>query len=277
MECVFMKISLDARLQSIKAGIDSRSKAEHESIQFDSRHQLTDNVITKSNALCRAYYRFNLVEKRVMESIISQLDSRLFNGYQTQDVELKAVDYAKAFAVTEKSAYRELEGALDALLNRVITVKEGNRITKRPLMFRADYYKGEGRLVASFHPELIGHLIGLREKFASYPLIDSVNFKSSYTWRFYELMVSWAQDKRKTGGLLAGWFTIEVKEFRDMMGAPKSFQWIHLKERIIERSQKELLETANIHLTAEYIKKGRKITYIKFEFIEDDQTQLDLN
>ncbi|MBD3768439.1 MAG: replication initiation protein, partial [Gammaproteobacteria bacterium] len=59
-------------------------------------------------------------------------------------------------------------------------------------------------------------------------------------------------------------------------GAPKSFQWVHVKERIIERSQQELLETTNIHLGAQYIKKGRKITHIKFQFIEDEQQQLKL-
>lgn len=267
---------LAATMARMQAKIESAAKAKHDEIQTDSRHELTENVVTKSNALCRAYYRFNLVEKRVMESIIGQLDSRLFNQYQTQDVELKAVDYARAFGVTEKSAYRELEGALDALLHRVITVEQDNRITKRPLMFRADYYKGEGRLVASFHPELIGHLIGLREKFASYPLADAVEFKSSYTWRFYELMVSWAQDKKLTGGLLAGWFTVEVDELRNMMGFPKSQNFGTFRERVIERSQQELLETANIHLGAEYLKKGRKITHIKFQFMEDEQQQLKL-
>lgn len=267
---------LAATMAQMQAKIEAKAKAGHDEVQTDSRHELTENVVTKSNALCRAYYRFNLVEKRVMESIISQLDSRLFNQYQTQDVELKAVDYARAFGVTEKSAYRELEGALDALLHRVITVEQGNRVTKRPLMFKADYYKGEGRLVASFHPELIGHLIGLREKFASYPLVDAVEFKSSYTWRFYELMVSWAQDKKLTNGLLAGWFTVEVDELRNMMGFPKSQNFGTFRKRVIERSQQELLETANIHLGAEYIKKGRKITHVKFQFIEDEQQKLKL-
>lgn len=258
----------------IQAKIEAKEKAVHDANQTDPRHELTENVVSKSNALCRAYYRFNLVEKRVMESIISKLDSKLFNQYQTQNVELTAVDYAKAFGVTEKSAYRELEGALDSLLNRVITVEQGKRITKRPLMFKADYYTGEGRIVASFHPELIGHLIGLRKKFTSYPLADAVRFKSSYTWRFYELMMSWAKDKRQTEGLLAGWFTIEVDELRNMMGFPKIQSFGTFRERVIERSQRELLEKANIHLLAEYVKKGRKITHLNFKFIENKQKGL---
>ena len=268
-------MNIQQKLASIRIGIERKTGKPNLSSE-DERHVLTENSVTKSNALCRAYYRFNIVEKRVMESMISQLDPRAYNQYQTQDVELRAVDYAKAFGVSEKSAYRELESALDALLKRVITVEDAKKVTKRPLMFRADYIKKEGRMVASFHPELLEHLIGLRERFASYPLLEAVSFKSSYTWRFYELMMSWAQDKRKTGGLLAGWFTVDVNEFREMMGFPKSMNFALMRERVIERSQSELLETANIHLSAEYIKRGRKITHIKFEFIEDEQQKLAL-
>jgi len=264
---------MEAKLAAIRAGIERRTEKPNLPAE-DERHELTENSVTKSNALCRAYYRFNIVEKRVMESMISQLDPRAYNQYQTQDVELKAVEYAKAFNVSEKIAYRDLENALDVLLKRVITVEDAKKVTKRPLMFRADYMKKEGRMIASFHPELLEHLIGLRARFASYPLLDAVSFKSSYTWRFYELMMSWTQDKRKTGGLLAGWFTVEVEELRNMMGFPKSQNFGTFRERVIERSQSELLETANIHLSAEYIKRGRKITHIKFEFIEDEQQKL---
>lgn len=262
-----------ARLQ---AKVEANARAENEAIKADERHELIGNVVTKSNALSRAYYRFNIVEKRCMESIISQLDPRFFNEYQTQDIELKAVDYSKAFNIPTNIAYRDLENAMDALIHRVITIIDGGKITKRPLMFKADYIKSEGRIIASFHPELISHLIGLRAKFSSYPLKDTVEFKSSYTWRFYELMVSWAQDKSLTNGLLAGWFTVSVDELREMMGVPKSLNFGMFRERVIERSQRELLEIANIYLNAEYIKRSRKITHIKFEFLEDEQIRLDL-
>lgn len=267
---------LAATMARIQANIERAAKAKHDEIQADSRHELTENKVTKSNALCRAYYRFNLVEKRVMEAMISQLDSRIANAEQLQEVRLSAVEYAKTYGVDSKIAYRDLESAVEKLMHQVLTVSEGSKKIQYTLMSCAKYSEGEGLIVANFNPMITKHLVGLREKFASYPLADAVAFKSSYTWRFYELMVSWAQDKKLTNGLLAGWFTVEVNEFKNMMGAPKSFQLVHVKERIIERSQQELLETANIHLDAEYIKKGRKITHIKFQFIEDEQQQLKL-
>lgn len=271
-----MNGNLAVRMASLRAKIEKQSKDEDKAIQDDSRHEITDNVVTKSNALCRAYYRYGIVSKRCMEAMISQLDSRLANTEKLQEIKLSAVEYAKAYGVDAKIAYRDLEGSVEKLMHEVITIHEKTKKIQYTLMSSAEYSEGEGVITAHFNPLITKHLVGLRSKFASYPLIDAVNFKSSYTWRFYELMVSWAQDKRKTGGLLAGWFTIGVDEFKEMMGAPKSFQWVHVRERIIERSQSELKEIANIFLEAEYIKKGRKITHIKFEFIENDQQILDL-
>lgn len=261
-----------ARLQ---AKIEANARAENEAIKADERHELADNVVTKSNALSRAYYRFNIVEKRCMESLISQLDSRIADQEQLQYLELKAVDYAKAFGVDQKHAYEHLESSVNRLMKHVITIYETN-IKQYTLMSYAEYDKGSGIIKASINPLIAKHLIGLRAKFSSYPLKDAVEFKSSYTWRFYELMVSWAQDKSLTNGLLAGWFTVSVDELREMMGVPKSLNFGMFRERVIERSQKELLETANIYLNAEYIKRSRKITHIKFEFLEDEQIRLDL-
>jgi plasmid replication initiation protein len=265
---------LSAKMASLKLKIEKRTVAGNEVTQSDSRHELTENVVTKSNALCRAYYRYGIVAKRCMEALISQLDSRLADAEQLQEVTLTAVDYAKTYGVDSKIAYRDLESSVEKLMHEVITVFEGSKRIQYTLMSCAVYSEGDGEIVANFNPMITRHLVGLREKFAGYPLREAVEFKSSYTWRFYELMVSWAQDKKLTGGLMAGWFTVEVNDFKEMMGAPDSFQWVHIKERIIERSHEELLKTANIHLSAEYVKKGRKITHIKFEFLEDDQQQL---
>lgn len=270
-----MSNSIAARMASLRAKIEKQTKEDNAEIQADSRHELTENLVTKSNALCRAYYRYSIVSKRCMEAMISQLDSRIAGEEKLQEIRLSAVEYAKAYGVDAKIAYRDLEGSVEKLMHEVITVHEGTKKIQYTLMSRAEYSEGEGEIIAHFNPLITKHLVGLRQKFASYPLIEAVNFKSSYTWRFYELMVSWAQDKRKTGGVLAGWFTIEVDEFRQMMGAPETMNFGMVRERIIERSQLELKESANIFLTAEYIKKGRKITNIRFEFLEDSQAQLD--
>ena len=157
-----MDADMQKRIAKMRALMEAKEAEKNQQTQDDERHSVLDNSVTKSNELARAHYRFNLPEKRVMEAMVSLLDPRLFNEHQTQDIELKTTEYAKAFDITEKSAYREMEGAIDALLKRVITTKEEYKgrpaIVKRPLMFRGVYEEGKGRIVASFHPDFVVHL-----------------------------------------------------------------------------------------------------------------------
>ena len=60
-----MDSSMEATLARIKANIEQKTKNTNIAANADPRHELTENSVTKSNALCRAYYRFGLVEKRV--------------------------------------------------------------------------------------------------------------------------------------------------------------------------------------------------------------------
>lgn len=253
---------------------EKASQDNHSKIADDERHQLDENTVTKSNALARSYYRFGLVEKRVMESSISMLNPLQFNQWGSQELELRAVDYAKAFNVSEHRAYDDLKSAIDCMLNRVIIVNESEKkILKYPLMSKAEYNSGKGSITIEFNRHLVHHLIGLREKFTSYPLQKAVNFSSSYTWRLYEIMASWSQDKKITNGVFLGWFTVSVDELRQQMGMPESYLWVNV-ERTLTKATDELWEKARIKTVITRTKTSRKITHLKFEFCEDMQQAL---
>ena len=204
-----------------------------------------------------------------MEALISKLNP--LRNDNIQEIELLAVEYAKTFNISEKHAYEHLISAVDALLNRIIVVNEGkDKIRKMTLTAQAVYEENAGKVTVMFNPLIVPHLIGLREKFASYPLKAAVDFSSSYSWRFYELLVSWAQNKQDTGGVFAGWFTPSVEELRKMLGAPDSYTWNMFERRVLDVAKTELLEKANIHVNITRIKTSRKITHLKIEFIKMD-------
>jgi plasmid replication initiation protein len=258
---------LEVKLARIKASIEKRTENKNTLANADPDHDLIDNSVTKSNALSRAYYRFGLVEKRCMEALVSKLNP--MRSDNIQEIELRAVDYSKAFGVSEKIAYRDLTSAIDAMLNRVIIVNEDNgKIRKMTLTSEALYQEKLGCVTVVFNPRIVPHLIGLRGRFSSYPLNEAVNFSSSYTWRFYELLVSWAQRKEDTGGVFAGWFTVSVDELRQMLGVPDSYAWVIFERQILNVVKAELLEKSNIQMNITRQKTGRKITHLKIEFIE---------
>ena len=273
----YLSMSIEAKLNKLRASIEAKSANTNRLV--DKTHDVADNTVTKSNALNRAYYRFGLVEKRCMEALISKLNP--MRGDNPQEIELLATEYAKAFPDSGKHAYEHLERAGDALVNRIIIVDSprcGVLRDKIPLMSIVSYQPKLGKITCEFNSKILPHLLGLKKRFSSYPLRDAVSFTSSYTWRFYEILTSWAQPKDKTGGLFTGWIDRQcVDELREMLGVPTSYRWDNFKKRVLDVVTLELKKKANIYITFEEVKTGRKITHLNIKFIEDDQQQLPLD
>lgn len=273
----------DAQLQAILARAQEnrqkKTKNSNEAANEDPLHNLIDNSVTKSNALARAYYRFSLVEKRVLEALISKLHP-LRQDNQLQDLELTAVEYLKAFPDAGNHAYSHLEKAGKRLVEQVITTKSSSNdgeYSDITMMSEVKYKKNKGVIAYTFNPKIVPHLIGLREKFSSYPLKDAVDFQSSYTWRFYEILVSWTQPKGKTQGRFAGWIKNQsVDELRSMLGVPKSYRWDNFQKQVLDVVIPELREKAQIAVFIERVKTSRKITHLNISFIEDEQIPMKL-
>lgn len=268
--------SVEAQLARIKANIEARTRNTNKEAQADPLHDLADNTVTKSHALSRAYYRLSITEKRCMEALISKLHP--LRGDNDTDLELTALEYAKAYNVPTNVAYRDIAGAVEALMHRVITADRPHGTPGKiqlSVMDSAEYKDDEGKIVCSFGKKITPHLLGLREKFSSYPLKKAVDFQSSYTWRFYEILVSWAKDKKETGGKFAGWISKQpVDELRGMLGVPDSYAWGKFDTNVLHVAADELREKANIAVFIERIKTSRKITHLNISFIEDDQIEI---
>ena len=273
-------MSLDSQLDKIRLKIEAKTSNTNTIADADESHDVADNSVTKSHALSRAYYRFGLVEKRCMEALISKLHP-LRSDNQYQEIELSAIEYSRAYGVSEKIAYRDLANAVDTMMHRVITTdraenKKGKRVFT--LMSAAEYKTDEGKISCEFNHHIIPHLIGMRERFSSYPLRKTVDFSSSYTWRFYEVLVSWAQPRSVSGGRFIGWIDRQsVEELREMLGVPSSYNWGQFKKRVLDTMKLELMQKANIYIEFKEIKTSRKITHLNIKFMEDDQQQLPLS
>lgn len=268
-----MSSSLDSQLAGIQRRIAAKNKTVNSNAEAAEKRDLKDNTVTRSNALARAYYRFTMPEKRIMEALISRLNPQRTDN-ELQHIKLLATDYAKAYGT--ENPYRELASAAHGLMRKVITTNEGDRIIDNSLMSQAVYVKKEGAITCTFDPLIVPHLIGMREKFNSYPLRKVVNFSSSYTWRFYELLVSWAQPKADTGGVFCGWFDVDVDELRKMLGVPESYRYGMFSKNVVKQATNELLHKANIRLQLTPKKTGRKITSYSIKFAENNQQQIPL-
>lgn len=256
---------LFARVMRLQKQQEQKTKNTNK--EANKSRELIKNSVTKSNALIRAYYRFTLSEKRCMEALISKLHP--MRGDNAPVITLTALEYSKAYSTPLNHAYGHIAKAVDGLLHKVIIVKESETTTlKINLTSQARYKKDLGIIEVEFNSKIYSHLVGLREKFTSYPLKHAAPFTSSYTWRFYELLMSWAKPKSQTDGVFAGWLKIEVEELRKQLGVPKSYGFEKVQERVLDTAIKELADKAGIYLMINRIKTSRKITHLDIKFIQ---------
>ena len=245
---------------------NKRDQQQKEAAYFRSCHE---NSVTISNALARAFYRSSTNEKRVMAMIVSKLDPRRTDN-NIQRIEIRAKDFIETYNTCPSNAYRDIARAAQALIRKIIVIEEDDgSYTEYTLMCTATYIKKEGKIIASLNPNMQHHFQGLKEKFTSYPLGTASRFKSSYSWKLYELLVSWSKPKQLTKGIFSGWLTVEVDNLRKILGVPKSYAWTKFNTEILQKTQEELYTKAGIKIDILSKKTGRKIAHLYIQFMEE--------
>jgi plasmid replication initiation protein len=227
-------------------------------------------IVTKSNAMTRSRHQTTIVEKRVMEMLISKVDSTRqrpaksisIEDYGNENVNhglwfsLTAKEYAERTNGHEKTAYRDIEKAAKRLEEIIMRVTEDEKKISRPLIYKSIYVEGKGTIKVLFHPDFLPHLMELKEKFTSYPLESAMKFRSTYAWKMYEVLLSIKNTHHKS-------ITYKIDDLIEVLGMPESYKkyWSSTKSTI-EKAMQEITNLTDMVVTYTKNKENKKITSI---------------
>lgn len=239
-----------------------------------------DRWVTMTNALTRAGHGLTLAEKRIIGFAVSKLDSQ--KAVRPGDVpvtRISATEYADQFGVDMTTAYEQLQDAAKQLYNRSVTFYEavhkrgGKPLTPTRKQMRwvgqVNYQDGEGWVELHWWPALLPHLTGIRKNFTSYQLHQASALRSVYSWRLLELLMRFED---------TGWLEMSIEDFAQSMDATEKQQadFAAIRRKIIEPAIKELMNKDGWDVQWRPIKKGRKVTALRFEFKRADQMALEI-
>ena len=252
-----------------------KTKLELVALAHKAQDYKADNVersagerwVTMSNALTRAGHGLTLAEKRIVASAVSKLDS--YNASASRgDVprtKITADEYAQTFDVDMNTAYDQLQEAAKMLYSRSITFYEpayrrnGKPLPPTKVQMRwvgsVKYQKGEGWVELAWWPDLMRHLLNLRQQFTTYQLQQASALRSTYSWKLLELLMRFES---------TGWAEYTIEDFGQ------------IKRRIIDQAVKELTEKDGWIIELEQIKAGRKVKAIRFKFMRNPQKTLEI-
>lgn len=218
---------------------------------------MTDLIIRKSHPIVEAGYKLSIAEQRIILLSLAKLDNR--NTEQSK-VTLYAMDYARTFGLSEKTAYTELSKASKRLYERSIVLKGEDETTEfRWIESRTKYHKGEGRISFEFSRRVLPYLFELDKKlgYTQYELLSVSGFTSNYSIRIYELAVKLLGMRNQS---------ISVEELRRILQLETKYkEFRELNKFVIKVAVNEINEKSDLLLNIAPLKQGRKVVALEFK------------
>lgn len=231
---------------------------------------VSNAIALKSNHLIQASYKLTLNEQRVLLMAISKIYPKKPMAVQRKQ-RITAQEYADQFGVTLKNAYRDIKLAADRMLVRLVKTYDKDPDKKGYYKFQwcseAYYQKDEGFIDLTFHENISPYLTMLSHGFYTQIELNQLSgVRSTYAIRLFELLKQY----KKTGERY-----ISMADFRKWFELEKKYKvYSDLKKRVILPAIAELEEKANLTISWEEKKKGRKVVGFDFMFEENQQTDM---
>lgn len=178
---------------------------------------------------------------RVIEASQDLIEGRKLHGHiqVQQDLYRDYTEFTMSYAdvLTEDNRHAEyVRKALDALMNKKVSWKEGDNEIRCPLIVKSKNNAKRG--VFSFRVDrdiLDAMMLHYEKGFRKYQLATAMNFSSVYSMRLYELI---------SGQIYP--LTYKVADLKVMLGIDGKYPRLYdLKKWVLNVAQKELDETAD--------------------------------
>lgn len=219
----------------------------------DTITDLKNNWLYQSNKLIESSYKLTVLEQKLLRILASTItkDDKDFQEYKFNQGQLQ-----KILGITNKRFYKDLEKVVSLLMQRIIRVKFNDKDDFQIYHFIEVAKYQKGTLTLKINPEMRIFYINL-DWYTKYQIKNILSFKSTYSFRIYELLKQYENLKERI-------LTIEELRFKLDIDKNDYPMYANFKQKIILTTKKELAEKTDIFFDFTEIKTGRKVTAIKF-------------
>ena len=159
--------------------------------------------------------------------------------------------------------YSDLAKTLNVLRKKDVTIydKEKRSITQTGWFDQAKYLEN-GQVELLISNDLAPYLLGLKNNYTQYLLIDTVRLKSKYSILLYKFM----RECDKTNGEKIAILKGTPEEVKEWLGTPKNYTYNQLKEKVLQKAIEEInLKINDMDLVLYQKKKKRGRTVVEIE------------
>lgn len=250
-------------------------------LSFTDVYEINDSndYIFKSHNLIESGYSFTLNEQRLtylaskklkpkyVKSNIkpSQLSSYIANE-TFKLIKIHVNEFKDVFGIRSNNLYTVLKDTANSLYNKSIQyLQEDGTFVKKRWVITCDYNDSGKYVEITFHPDLILDLLVIKGRFGKMNYNSIKSFKTTYSFRIYELLQNYAYKGSRT---------FELQDLRYKLGIyddSKYSIYADFKKRVIEPSVKAINTSTDLNITYTPTRQGRKINGITFDISQKSQ------
>ena len=226
-----------------------------------------DNQVVKSNKMIQGKYKMSALEQKLVLTLCSKIKS---DDDMFMEFTMTVNEFANFLGIDNKDYEfnRTLKRKCKILNNKDIEMNLGTKENPDWLFFHCfeyiRYIPGTATIKMKFSPVLEPYLLNLKETYTKYRLGYVINFKSEYSFRFYEIMKQYES---------IGERTITIEEIKDllMIDKDKYTKYSHLKAKVIQKAIEEINKYSDIKINLEKEEKeGKKVVGLVFSINKND-------
>ena len=222
------------------------------------------NIITKHNSLIKASYRLSLMEIRIVLYGISLINPVLSKDFPTSYV-LDIKKFGLLFGIEDKRLYTELKDiVIKKFWERDFSfTNEKGKVIMRRWLTDIIFHDGQGYLEIFYNPRIKSLLSDLKDHFTSYYLEKTIDFKSVYSIRVYELCIMNYKKIHKKNKCIK--FRIKILELKELLMLNSEYKlFFNFKNRVLEKSKVEINKYSDLKIDYDIIKLGRSPYEVEF-------------
>lgn len=216
-------------------------------------------VVEHNDLISKARQDLNARELKVMDFVISKIkpSDEVFTTVNTSMYELTNILDLKR----NGKNYSDLAKNISNLRKKEVLIynEEKKTITQTGWVAEATYQEN-GRVEILLSSKLAPYLLGLKNNYTQYLLHDTVQLKSKYAILIYKLM----READKNYGTKITILSGTPEDFKEWLGAPKSYTYGRLKDNILNKAIEEInLKINDMDLELFQAKRGRKVVKVE--------------
>lgn len=216
-------------------------------------------VAEHNDLITKARHDLNAQELKIMDFIVSKIkpDDEKLNIVNTSMYEISQVLGMKRSGRT----YSQLAFNLNELRKKDVYIyNDDERSVTMTGWFESTKLWEDGKVQIRINKDFTPYLIQLKGNYTQHLLLDTVQLNSRYSILLYKLLREADKSQGKKITILSG----TPDEFKEWLGAPKSYAFKDLNKNVLQKAVDEInLKIDDMDLEILKAKRGRKVVQVE--------------